>query len=268
MPDFKPFLMLTAFWAIFQGFSGIAKADPRVQAAPPVAVASESLGLPDPTGLVVVELFSSQACMFCPRADAYLNRLAKMDNVIPLSCHVDYFDVKEGSLAQSFCTKRQTDYSRTLRSGPKYTPQMVLNGKFDTVGYKEDKISSALFKAGTEDIPQIAVKPADTTTRFTLGLPDVAQGQYDIWVLITEQPLVRSVLVGKNRGQSIIYENIISEMSNAMKWDGKAQDVTLTAGLNANKKALVILAQNAQTGEIVAAGQLKRQTRPVATGND
>jgi hypothetical protein len=47
------------------GFSGILMAQPAVQAAPPSAVDAVELPPIDPKGLVVVELFSSQACLFC-----------------------------------------------------------------------------------------------------------------------------------------------------------------------------------------------------------
>ena len=39
---------------------------------------------------VVVELFTSQGCSSCPPADAYLAELAKHDDIIALSFHVDY----------------------------------------------------------------------------------------------------------------------------------------------------------------------------------
>jgi hypothetical protein len=41
---------------------------------------------------VVVELFTSQGCNSCPRADRLLGELAARDDVLPLSFHVTYWD--------------------------------------------------------------------------------------------------------------------------------------------------------------------------------
>ena len=257
MADFKLPLIFTTFVAILLGFSGVLMAQPAVQAAPPSAVDAAELPPVDPKGLVVVELFSSQACLFCPKADAYLNTLAAKDNVIALACHVDYFDIKEGSLAQEFCTQRQSQYSRTLRSGPKYTPQMVMNGRFDAIGHKKDKVDAAMFKAASEEMAAIEITPAGQQD-FKLKMPKIETGQYSIWVAITNAPIERSIIVGKNKGQSVLYEHIISDLTSPMIWSGEARAFDLSADFGENKHAVAVWAQNQITGEIVAAGQYKK----------
>ena len=40
----------------------------------------------------VVELFTSQGCSSCPKADAMFNELGKRSDVVALAWHVDYWD--------------------------------------------------------------------------------------------------------------------------------------------------------------------------------
>lgn len=240
--------------------SAVAQDAPRVQAAPPVSVQAEVLGEPDPTGLVVIELFSSQACMFCPKADAYLNTLAGKKNVIALSCHVDYFDIPGTSLARPFCTERQNLYSRLLRTGPVYTPQMVINGRYDAIGYKQDAVNSMIRKASKTRMPEIKIADLGQG-RYRLTMPDAPTSQYEIWVAITEKPLERSIILGKNKGQTVLYENIISDLQAATLWSGEAKSFDLSAPLTPSKAAISVWAQDQRSGEIVAAGQFKAATQ-------
>lgn len=228
-----------------------------MQAVPPVEVESAELAPLDPKGLVVAELFSSQACVFCPKADEYLNELSEKENVIALACHVDYYDVQQGSLAQPFCTQRQNQYSKTLRSGPKFTPQMVLNGSVDAVGHKREKVSKALFKVASEEIKKIGVKPLDNG-KYRLDMPGLETGQYAIWVALVEKPLKRKIAQGKNRGQEVIYKNIVSSLESPMIWPGNEGPLDLSVSLSESQIRIAVFAQDQLNGHIVAAGQYRK----------
>ena len=95
-------------------------------------------------GPVVLELFSTQACTFCPRADALMADLVDHPSLIALSCHVDYFDVEVGSRALPVCSSRQISYEGAMKHGPKYTPQMVFNGRLNAIGYREHDVAAML----------------------------------------------------------------------------------------------------------------------------
>jgi hypothetical protein len=253
-------LVLSGFFGIFAliafNSAGFAQGTPRVQAAPPIKVEQEELDEPDPNGLVVIELFSSQACMFCPQAEAFLNTLARRNNVIALSCHVDYFDIPDVSLAKPVCTQRQSDYASTLRSGPVYTPQMVLNGEFQAIGYKKESVNKMIRSAASRRIAQIDIEKLDQE-KFRLKMPEIESAAYMIWVAITERPIPRSILIGKNRGQSVLYENIVTDLTPAIEWDGAERQYDLSAPLNERKDKIAIWAQDKKTGLILAAGYFK-----------
>ena len=99
---------------------------------------------------IVLEMFTSQSCSSCPPADRVLSQLeAQNDNIIALSCHVTYWNHLhwEDTLSKEFCSTRQRDYVRTLRSRGPYTPQIMINGKHTMVGSQGGKIVRAIENA-------------------------------------------------------------------------------------------------------------------------
>ena len=85
---------------------------------------------------IVVELFTSQGCSSCPPADAYLAELAGRDDVIALSFHVDYWNYIGWTdpFSMPEATSRQRAYGRQLGKSFVYTPQIVVDGRAETVG--------------------------------------------------------------------------------------------------------------------------------------
>lgn len=225
-------------------------------AVPPVPVQAETLK-PRMNGLVVLELFTSQACTFCPKADKMLDDLSQMENVIALACHVDYFSDKKDELAKPFCSQRQALYQSTLRSGPNYTPQIVINGTYDAVGYKLDEVSEEMWEASAQKIAKISIIKTGQENLFDLSFPDIGEQTqkdgYDIWLATTEKPHR-----AKNKaGQKIVYSNVVGTMTRldiGQSYKDKKQ-LRIAANLKDRHKGFVVFAQNPQNGRIVAAGQ-------------
>ncbi|GJL85896.1 MAG: coproporphyrinogen III oxidase [Micavibrio sp.] len=235
-------------------------------AVPPVPVEAEALK-PKMNGLVVLELFSSQACVFCPKADRLLDDLSQMENVIGLACHVDYFGVQKGSLSRPFCSARQTRYKSTLRSGPNYTPQMVINGRYETIGYRLDDISEKMWEASDQKIGKIEIIKTEKKNQFDLRLPDNKEGvensSYDIWLATTDKPHQRSI----KGGQKIVYNNIVSAMSQLDTGDANKKGIRIAANLKDKHSGFVVFAQDPESGYIIAAGQyLKPHEKPPMFG--
>ncbi len=96
--------------------------------------------------VVMVELCTSKGCSSCPPADANLGKLSRRDDVIALSMHVDYWDYLgwRDTFAKREHTERQVAYRDAMGARVIYTPQMVVQGRFDVPGYRPDQIEEAI----------------------------------------------------------------------------------------------------------------------------
>lgn len=205
--------------------------------------------------LVVVELFTSQGCSSCPPADAILHDLARMEGVLPLALHVDYWDYIgwQDSFAQPAYTARQQSYARAAGNNTIYTPQMMVGGLDAVVGAHAMEVMAR--------IQRHAAVPVTVTLRLTPqagGLRIEADGQVRRPVLVQ---LVRfmpeaevAVTRGENAGHTLRSTNIVTDWQVLMVWDGSAP-LRIDAQLPGDLPAAVIL-QEEGPGAILAAARL------------
>ena len=252
-------LYVVVLLAVTAGFS-YAQNTPAV---PVAGVEAEALVGTKTNQLTVIELFSSQACVFCPKADDLLSDMIENENIIGLSCHVDYFDVSEGSLSKPFCTERQNMYEAALRAGPNFTPQLVINGEYDVLGYKLQDISNIIHKAGLRAPARIMVEALKDKNIYKLVLPEIKLTQpATINILFIDNPHIIKIAEGSNRGRTMNYQNIVSRIDSVMQWDGSGKTLKAQLVLGKGHKGFVILASDPHTQNILAAGQYKK---PVTT---
>jgi hypothetical protein len=230
------------------------------QSAPPLVTAQQ---IPHPAPMtpppVVLELFTSQGCAFCPPADGLMGQMALQPGIIGLSCHVDYFNVRKNSLGQGFCTKRQNEYNLLIGKGPRYTPQLVINGHMDMIGYEGGKISAAVLKARSEKIFSISLTKVSEGA-FTYNLPqtDLKGASIKLWLAVYDAPHNLTMTEGGNFGKKITYYNVVSRMQDLGAWDGASSSRGIDASLTPKNEGIAILAQDVNTGRIIGAGSLKR----------
>ena len=212
-----------------------------------------------PAPPVVMELFTSQSCGFCPPADALIGQMAQQENIIALACHVDYFGVTKNSLGQSFCTRRQNEYNRIIGTGPRYTPQLVVNGHMDMIGYETGKVSAAVMKARAEKIePIVITNNGASAYSFSLPTINVKKDEVRVWVAVYDLPKTLSMVEGNNFGKKLTYYNVVSKIDDLGIWDGTAVTKNLNMNLTDQNAGFAVIAQNVTTGNIIAAGDLRR----------
>jgi hypothetical protein len=179
-------------------------------ASPPTPRASA-----DKHSTVLVELFTSEGCSSCPPADDVLSDLIRNQpipnvTIVGFGEHVDYWDNlgwRDVFSAAAF-TVRQSDYEKQVfHTGSIYTPQAIVDGRFQIVGSDSAALRKAIVTAaalakasvslgvqtsGASDlIAQIDVKTPPELTMHTL----------EVVAALVERNLVTKVQRGENGGR-------------------------------------------------------------------
>lgn len=220
-----------------------AYAQPAPPAVPVAKVAKEVLA--DAGAPVVVELFTSRSCPFCPDADKLLAQMMQSPGVIGVTCTVDYFTPAEMAAKES-CTARQGWYMDRFRSGPAFTPQMVINGTRTGPGNKEDVMNALVAQARMDAMQPIIIDAlADAPDVYRIALPDgLAQKGLAGWVL-------KVATFGKGTSA----QNKVAAKLQSIPLDTfKGKDFKLTVPLP-QQDGFTVFMQKQDSGQIAAAGQ-------------
>ena len=176
----------------------------------------------------LVELFTSQGCSSCVAADAYFADLAKRDDIVAISLHVDYWDYLgwRDTLGDAAYTERQHDYAAAHGTRRVYTPQIVVNGESGHVGSDRRAVESAI--AGSSlDVP-VTMRHGDGTVEIEVSaLPDAGANPATIRLVLLTSEAEVAIARGENAGRTIGYYNVVREIRPVGMWHGKSVRITL-----------------------------------------
>src|ERR1044071_6532205 len=84
----------------------------------------------------VLELFTSQGCSSCPKADRLAGELAKEKDLVVLTFAVDYWDYLgwKDTFGAAAHSARQRAYANVRGDRKVFTPQMIVNGSESATG--------------------------------------------------------------------------------------------------------------------------------------
>jgi hypothetical protein len=212
-------------------------------------------------GSLVLELFSSEICMFCPAAEMILAERIQQRKTIGLTCMVDYLQTRADGPGRAFCSARQAWYARVLGTGPIYTPQIVINGRVDAVGHNSSSLDAAMAKESTPTPILLDLLPGETAGEFSVQMPDMeplpSNQAYSLTLAIyrDKQDLVQ------RDGSARSLAHAVSDLKTLDPWDGRAKTLTFPLLLKEGE-GVALIVQNSVTGAIAAAGSAPRTDTP------
>jgi hypothetical protein len=173
---------------------------------------------------VLAELFTSEGCSSCPPADALLRKLDQMQpvanaQIVVLSEHVDYWNSlgwTDPFSSQQF-SFRQEIYAHALQAD-KYTPQMVIDGRFEVLGSDAKAVAAAVTRAAAK--PKSGVRILSATRDgneavIGVAVDALAGGKKDVWVAVADDRDETSVKKGENAGRTIAHVAVVRSLIKA-----------------------------------------------------
>ena len=217
----------------------------------------------DAANPILVELFTSQGCSSCPPADAFLHELAERDDVIALSLPVDYWDYLgwKDTLAMPAFTQRQQAYAKQLHLRGVYTPQMIIDGVTDAVGSRRRHVERAIeLRAemiGTRRVPITAIDQGAAIT-IHIGAGEPPKHEATLWLARYNRRMPIDITRGENAGKTVIYTNVVRELTPIGMWNGAALELRLPkSSLRAQGyDGAAIILQDDDTGPVLGATRL------------
>ena len=189
--------------------------------------------------MLLVELFTSQGCSSCPPADKFFSELAEDEKLAVLAWHVPYWNYIgwKDPFSLELAEKRQRQYARRLQSDQVYTPQAVVAAKKHYVGSDRRALGKSLraemkLIEEKQNAPQLTLlrksESADERN-FSLNIKPAQNknerdSEFKISVVIFQASADTHVKRGENRGKTLREANIVREVKEIGKWNGKADE--------------------------------------------
>ncbi len=214
--------------------------------------------------VALLELYTSEGCDSCPPADKTISHLHQssglnIDQVIPLSLHVDYWDYLgwKDVFARKTFTERQRSLAELGGSRSVYTPEVFMGGKelrnwrngmSDEIKRINQKPAAASLHLGIE-------KLADNKLYFNLQGNSMQEAR--LYVALVEKGIISQVQAGENRGATLQHDFVTRDWSDAYQLNaGKpanyAAQLSLPAIVKKKNLSVVAFAQDKQ-GNILQA---------------
>lgn len=220
---------------------------------------------------IVIELFTSEGCSSCPPADRLLASLDRDQPIsgaqlIVLSEHVDYWNSLgwiDPYSALEF-SERQRHYGDALHLPDVYTPQAVIDGRFEAVGNSAPKLRAAIQQAMREKKLPLRFMAARSETGIHVQLE--AEGNAprgaQVFFAIAEDSVQSHVSAGENSGHMLAHTAVVRSLTKAGKLSGPLSlDLKANSHWGQHLRVIAFVADH-DGGKILGAASTELQARP------
>ncbi len=225
-------------------------------------------------GFALIELFTSEGCSSCPPAEQNLKAIYEQAQqqgrrVIPLAFHVDYWDYLgwKDPYANAEYTARQRAYAQKFQGDGLYTPQAVVNGKWQAPGSNRKLVEAMTARALAEpEVHSLSITASRITNLQLQVMYDIPQALVKngsiLQLAVVEKMEKHYVSRGENQGRELEHTYVVRHLESidlrtlpAQKGGGVMSEINLpiAGDINPALLGLVAYVQDAQTLHVLAA---------------
>jgi hypothetical protein len=173
-----------------------------------------------------------------------LAELAARPELLALSFHVDYWDRLgwKDPFSSPAATERQQRYAELLGLATVYTPQIVVDGKWQAVGSNRAEVQRAI-AAAQHNLSAVPVALAVDRGRAKIELGPGGQGAAAGVLLIGfDRRQVRAVARGENTGRTLAHTDVVRSIVQVGEYQGRPKTVEAPVPHPAERLAVVLQA--------------------------
>ena len=205
----------------------------------------------------LVELYTSEGCSSCPRAEQWLSTLRDKPAYIGMEFHVDYWDLKDWRDPYSdarYTARQKAQASHDARSMI-YTPQIRVDGRLWKDWPKATPPNSTATHAPTLKIE------IEAASALHVELTSANGGENDrVYVAVTEDDLSNAIRGGENRGKTLRHDYVVRAFAGPLPLGSASADLRVPKDLKRAHSSVVAFVQDTRDGTV-------SQVVPLALGS-
>ena len=161
-----------------------------------------------PIRVGLVELYTSEGCSSCPRAEKWLSTLTAAeglwDEFVPVAFHVDYWDHLgwEDPFGSSRSSQRQRDYAASWANGRVYTPGFVVGGDEWRGWFAGEEIP----EGDRSVVGTLTARVRDRVAEITFAGPPGEPETLSAHIAVLGFGFEQSVERGENAGRTLVHD--------------------------------------------------------------